>query len=144
MLKLGGRKNSGFGEKFYCAPPPPPPPPPLFPLYTSLPGHSRSATPTNAQPTKIITLVQRNFKPYIQPTVNVTETCRFLNRRTAVVRLNLSLENVIRTLTPYMKNARSTVRQRRCVLRKWTYRYNYYCARRRYGHYVSNCFSARV
>ena len=76
--------------------------------------------------------------------VNVTETCRFLNRRTAVVRLNRSLENVIRTLTPYMKNARSTVRQRRCVLRKRTYRFNYYCARRRYGRYVSNCFSARV
>ena len=35
-------------------------------------------------------------------TVDVTETCRFLNRRTAVVRLNSSLENVIRTLTPYM------------------------------------------
>ena len=77
-------------------------------------------------------------------TVNVTETCQFLNRRTAVVRLNRSLENVIRTLTPYMKNARSTVRQRRCVLRKRTYRFNYYCARRRYGCYVSNCFSARV
>ena len=35
-------------------------------------------------------------------TVDVTETCRFLNRRTAVVRLNRSLENVIRTLMPYM------------------------------------------
>ena len=77
-------------------------------------------------------------------TVDVTETCRFLNRRTAVVRLNRSLENVIRTLSPYMKNARSTVRQRRCVLRKRTYRFNYYCACRRYGRYVSNCFSARV
>ena len=77
-------------------------------------------------------------------TVNVTETCRFLNRRTAVVRLNRSLENVIRTLAPYMKNARSTVRQRRCVLRKRMYRFNYYCARRRYRRYVSNCFSARV
>ena len=27
------------------------------------------------------------------------ETCRFLNRRTAVVRLNRSLKNVIRTVT---------------------------------------------
>ena len=33
------------------------------------------------------------------------------NRRTAVVRLNRSLENVIRTVTRSIKNARSTVRQ---------------------------------
>ena len=41
-------------------------------------------------------------------TVHVTEMCRFWNRRTAVVLLNRTLENVIRTLMPYMYNTRST------------------------------------
>ena len=44
-------------------------------------------------------------------TVDVTETCRFWNHRMALVLLNRSLENVIRTLTRYMYNALSMVRQ---------------------------------
>ena len=35
-------------------------------------------------------------------TADVTETCRYLNRRMAVVLLNRPLKNVIRTLMPYM------------------------------------------
>ena len=45
-------------------------------------------------------------------TVYVTETWLFWNRRTAVVLVNCSLENVIRTVMLYIYNARSTVRQR--------------------------------
>ena len=45
-------------------------------------------------------------------TVDVTETCQFWNRRTAVVLLNCSLKNVIRTVMRYVYNALSTVRQR--------------------------------
>ena len=48
----------------------------------------------------IILMLYRTSSPVL--TVDVTETCRFLNRRTAVVRLNRSLENIIRTLTAYM------------------------------------------
>ena len=45
-------------------------------------------------------------------TVPVTKTCQFSNRRTAVVLLNFSLENIIKTITRSVWNAHSTVRQR--------------------------------
>ena len=41
-------------------------------------------------------------------TVDVTETCRFWNRRTAIILLKHYLVNVIRTVTWYINNTRST------------------------------------
>ena len=52
------------------------------------------------------------------------------SRRTVVVLLNRSLENVVKIVTPCIRTPVVQFDNGHCVRQKWTYRFNYYCAHR--------------